>query len=74
MNKSKTKNDVLNKRDTADCHKNTDSITKPTLYSSIIQTEAKLKQISLTRLEPKQVTNKVSTYASIRLCYVLRFN
>jgi len=32
---------------------------KPTLYSSIIQTESKLRNISLSRLEPKPNTIKV---------------
>jgi len=32
---------------------------KPTLYSSIIQTESKLRNISLSRLEPKPNTVKV---------------
>jgi len=34
---------------------------KPTLYSSVIQTESKLRNISLSHLKPKQNTIKVRT-------------
>jgi len=41
--------------------KNCKFVPKPTLYSSIVQTESKLKNITLSRLEPKPNTVKVCT-------------
>jgi len=41
--------------------KNSKFLPKPTLYSSIVQTESKLKNITLSRLEPKPNTVKVCT-------------
>lgn len=41
--------------------KNCKFVPKPTLYSSIVQTESKLKNITLSRLEPKPNTIKVCT-------------
>ncbi|KAF0766263.1 Uncharacterized protein FWK35_00009063 [Aphis craccivora] len=38
--------------------KNSKFLPKPTLYSSIVQTESKLKNITLSRLEPKPNTVK----------------
>lgn len=39
--------------------KSRDEHVEPTLYSSVIETEFKLKQISQSRLEPKLITNQV---------------
>lgn len=44
--------------DNAACLKTCRFVPKPTLYSSIIQTESKLRNISLSRLEPKPNTIK----------------
>jgi len=47
--------------DNASRLKNCKFVPKPTLYSSIIQTESKLKNITLSHLEPKPNTVKVCT-------------
>lgn len=60
MSKPKSTCNPLRKRDDAACDKRSDFIAKPTLYSSIIQTEFKLRNISRSRLEPKSIANNVT--------------
>ncbi|XP_015366774.1 PREDICTED: uncharacterized protein LOC107163731 [Diuraphis noxia] len=58
MFKPKKNNNPSKKRDNDAPPKTCEYEPKPTLYSSVIQTESKLRNISLSRLEPKPNTIK----------------
>lgn len=55
MNKPKYNSNLSKQPD----HKKSEHISNPTLYSSIVETEFKLRNISLSHLEPKSKTKKV---------------
>lgn len=57
--KSKTTINLTKKQEGPTAHNSHEYVAKPTLYSSIVETEYKLRQISLSSLEPKPITNKV---------------
>lgn len=61
MNKPKTKTTVnlTKKQEDSAEHNSHKYVAKPTLYSSIVETEFKMRQISLSSLEQKPITNKV---------------
>lgn len=44
-------------------HENREYVAKPTLYSSVVETEFKLRQISQFRPEPKPIAIKVCLFS-----------
>lgn len=59
MNKPKSNNNVSKKQDDCGHYKKHEHVANPTLYSSIIQTESKLRNISLSHLKPNSIPKKV---------------
>lgn len=41
-------------------------VAKPSLYASIVETESRLRQVSLSRLQPKPITTRVRIVLSAR--------
>lgn len=62
MNKPKNNNNRSKKQNDNVDHKSDEFLIKPSLYSTIIETESKLKHVSLSCLESKPVINKVSIF------------
>ncbi|VVC45771.1 Hypothetical protein CINCED_3A018857 [Cinara cedri] len=58
MNKPNSIKNTRKKRDGVDCHKNREFVVEPTLYSSVIQTEWNLRNITHSHLPPKPIVNK----------------
>lgn len=62
MSKPKKSSNLSKQPDSVGHHKIPEHVVTPTLYSSIIQTESKLRNISLSHLEPKPITKKVISH------------